>query len=111
MSTMFRAMTLTNGRGIVCEPEVHGGGKFAAGVTLSNPCGLTVHTYDMHHPADLSHSELGRIYGAHIQAHFLDGLREYDSAGNPWTFSFEIHESSGEILGVSPIGGPGPLPW
>ena len=109
MSTMFRAMTLTNGRGIVCEPKAVA--ESYDGPTLTNPCGLTVHLEEMGHPNDLSHSELGRIYGAHIHAHFLDAHSEYDSAGEPYTFSFEIHESSGEILGVSPIGGPGPLPW
>ena len=108
MATMFRAMTLTSGRGIVCEPKTAGDPD---GETLSNPCGLVIHLDEMpRQPLELSNAELGRIYGAHIHAHFLDGLREYDSAGAPWTFSFEIHETSGEILGVSPIGGPGPLP-
>ena len=106
MATMFTAMTLTNRRGIACEPKTA-----EAEWTLSNPCGLVVHTDEMHHPSDMSPEEVGRITGAHIHAHFLDQLGEYNSAGKPWTFSFEIHETTAEILGVSPIGGPGPIPW
>ena len=87
MTDLATALILTNRSGILCEP------RFEGREALGYPCGLSVHESSVWIAGALEPSEIEIVKGAHLLAHYLDGLRsdganglhhDYKSAGNAW---------------------------
>jgi hypothetical protein len=102
------ALLLTNSSGILCEPE------FDDGETVFYPCGMVI-SEGPFLALDLEASEIRVIKGAHVLAHYLDGLgsdganglrHDYKSAGKPWTMHLmSVTCDAGEtyeIIGAEP---------